>query len=356
VKIISALFISFLVSAFIFNYSHIGEKPTLATEKVVNDLSLIKDKIYSFLTIPGNMFSTDIVMTKAPTIVPNLTNNREENISPTSEEPSMEPTEEIKQTITAYNTPRAIYTGISPTQKLKPTKKPKATPTPTIKVGEQRPGVSIDEIANIANEITCVPIPLLKSIVMEEAGDIFKLSQSQIIFYNSFNWWNKATSLTQVCSGYGYYAKTGIVANDSNFAGLSCSKPLGGIVDVREMGPTQMSSYVWDAYKERVKDLLGQTTSSLVDRRVMLDASIALGLHLKNISTYRGSSCNDWELKYIAKAACKYHRKCGYTHRVGSGNYCYDVCQYYNNFSGKKFDCNKIEQIIPVDDGKCEIN
>lgn len=244
----------------------------------------------------------------------------------------------------------------SPTIKPSPTRRPTAVPRPTstpipVPTTERpfplaRPQDNLDEVINYASTKTCVPPPLFKAITKIESGDrLFTISQSDFLFYNTYNWWNNPSLTFQKnCYGLNYNSYGGRVPSDSKYAGQQCITKWADVTDIKSMGFLQLSEREWNSYKTQINDILKQQTT---DRRVILDSYINLGLHLKNISTERSENCSSWEKKYVIKAACKYHGSCYFT----GDNYCTTACNYYNQYGGS-IDCSNLPGVIS-DDGKC---
>ena len=177
-----------------------------------------------------------------------------------------------------------------------------------------------------------------------------KLSKNEFILFNRYNWWNeKTTSLTQVCYGIAYNHHTGLVPPNSQYSNQRCMGAETFSTDIFSLGFLSISQSEEDAYKERVKGIMRVDN---IDRRVIFDTLMIAGLHYKNISTYRGDECENWEAKYIAKTACKYHGKCYYNWAGRSGDYCQETCDYYNQLTtGEKADCNNVSSRYFVDNG-----
>lgn len=361
IKILTSLLISFLVSSFVANYSQFPGSPHINTLRIASDVketSLnVTEKISSFkiissITLP-NFFSSNI----SPTTLPNM--NNENRVAPSSiitqTKPSVIPTGK------RFVFPTSAVRKKTPTPTVKKIVSPTAKPTPTeIPIGRVRPGKNYNEMVEIVAKKTCVPAALIKAFAAIESGDktqskIAFLPQDRFIKYNTYDWWNDpSTSQAQVCEGIGYNHHTGLIPEGSQYAGARCMQAeTFTTVDVFSMGYLSLSEYVENAYRKRVLDLL---KVDKVDRRVFFDATVIAALHLKNTSTYRGDDCNNWEAKYIAKAACKYLSFCIYDMGKRTGDYCQEICDLYNGFtSGEKANCKNISSIFKNNgSGGCE--
>lgn len=355
IKTILAMIVSFFISLFIINYSQFPGSPNINTSLVARDIQettfnvtekINPLKIISSITIP-NFFSQNITQTP---VIPSPTNNAQptpiisyinKKISPTT--PARYPT--IKKRVTPT---------IKPTNKptSKPTSKPTAIPPkPTeIPIGIIRPGKNYDEMVEFVAKKTCIPAALLKAFGAIESGDktqsrIARFPLDRFVKYNTYDWWNNpSTSQAQVCEGIAYNHHTGLIPANSQYAGTRCMGAETFSTDIFSMGYLSISQSEEDDYRQRVLDLL---KVDKIDRRVFFDSTVIAALHYKNISTYRDKDCNDWESKYIAKAACKYLGACKYDWGARNGDYCQEICDLYNNFtSGQKVNCKNISSIF----------
>jgi len=336
VKIFIVVIISLILSSLIF-------KVTSSPDEFKLDISQIKEQISQAKNSIFAKFQTKNL----------VENNIKEQQSSFSNFKTL-PTSSQKKPVN-YPSPTKSPTSTFPTSSkkiptLKPTTKPTTIPTPTQKpIGIQRPGTSYEETLKDVAARTCVPTALLKAILeIESGGRLSTLSSSEFFLFNRYDWWNeKTTTLSQVCRGIAYNHHTGLVPSDAQYAGSRCFAAETFSTDVFSLGFISISQYEEDAYRSQLKNIL---KIDQIDRRVIFDTMMIAGLHFKNISTYRGDDCNDWEAKYIAKTACKYHGGCPYG---GSGNYCQEVCDNYNRFtSGKKADCTNVSSLL---DSQCMI-
>lgn len=249
-----------------------------------------------------------------------------------------------------YNKPSPTRT---PTAVPRPTAipRPTAVPTPTPKpIGNVRPGNSLQEIAELAQKYSCTPAALILAVKSMETGEsFFNVDSTTFEKYNTYNWWNNVASAQEICKGYGYNVTTGLIPPDSKFAGTRCQVALGDqSYTGKPMGIMGLSDFeANDSYGQRIKNDAHVTT--VLDRRVLFDAMIFAGYHFKNISLERSDNCDSWDLKYIAKTACKYLGRCSYQYQTGSsrsGDYCSQVCEKYNQFAGTSYDCSSAASYV----------
>jgi hypothetical protein len=223
-----------------------------------------------------------------------------------------------------------------PTNAPKPTKPAKPSPTPLAPPEYLRPGTGLEDIFKKAGELACVPPALLKAFVAQEAPGVLNWSDQTALFYNAYDWWHRVKEVKQVCAGYGYYTHTGLVAEDSLFAGEKCKDPFSpetaNDTYSKLLGSCQMLQSYWEKdYKNPTKQKL---KVDQVDRRVLIDCLIGYGIHFRQDTGYSGSCSGDWEMKYVAKAAC-----------VNAGgncdqyNYCTLICNNYNKYAHKNYSC-----------------
>ena len=224
-----------------------------------------------------------------------------------------------------------------PTNAPKPTKPPKPSPTPLAPPEYLRPGTGLEDIFKKAGELACVPPALLKAFVAQEAPGVLNWSDQTALFYNAYDWWHRVKEKSQVCGGYGYYTHTGLIPEDSLFAGEKCKDPFSpetaNDTYSRLLGSCQMLRSYWEKdFKNPTKQKL---KVSQVDRRVLIDCLIGYGIHFKQDTGYSGSCNGDWEMKYVAKAACvNAGGTCEYY------NYCTTICNNYNKFANKNYNCS----------------
>lgn len=251
------------------------------------------------------------------------------------------PTATRTRTPTPPGLPTATRTPTPQFTKTPTPKPPTAYPTPTPRVLDvQRPGSSLEEIAKIAQDVSCTPWQLIMAIKREETGDRF-LSTPYFAFYNKMNWWQLPyASPGDSCYGYSYNTITGLVPPDASGGELSpphrCAPEVGnqsaasqGIMGLMQINQSEQNS-VTAKFQKYFKGL------NTPDRRVLFDAMVLGGFLYKNLSS-EPSVCNlDWELKYIALTGCKFYGSCKYG---SGGDYCQEICQYYNQYSGKNLNC-----------------
>lgn len=262
----------------------------------------------------------------APVYVPSI---KPINQTPTAVQPNQPTPRVTRLPIKKTPTPTTVY--------VKPTKPPKPSPTPLAPPEYLRPGTGLEDIFKKAGELSCVPPALLKAFVAQEAPGVLNWSDDQALFYNAYDWWHRVKEVKQVCAGYGFYTHTGLVAEDSLFAGEKCKDPFSAETAndtySKVLGSCQMLQSYWEKdYKEPTRQKL---KVSKVDRRVLIDCLVGYGIHFRNDTGYSGSCSGDWEMKYVAKAACvNAGGTCDYY------NYCYTICNNYNKYAQKNYNCN----------------
>ncbi len=252
------------------------------------------------------------------------------------------PTENTSPLLPTYELLPTIKPTKPPTPTSKPT--PTAVPTPVAPAEDLRPGKSLEDIFKIAGQTACVPSALLKAFVAQEGPGTLTYSDKSALFYNAYDWWHRVTEKQQVCSGYGYYPETGLIAEDSLYAGERCkeafSPETANDTVSKSLGATQILQYYWEkTFKEKTKQALKVNN---VDRRVLLDALVGFGIILKEGTKYNGS-CDNWDFKYVIKAACvNTGGHCDYY------NYCYTICKNYNKFASQNNSCdNVVNMFVP---------
>jgi len=238
---------------------------------------------------------------------------------------------------------------IIPTSPPRPTSTPKPTATPKLKISEVRPGRSIQEMADMVQEYTCTPASLIMAAKSLETGSSFlTANEATIEKYNTYDWWNNAGSAQEICDGYAYNVIKGTIPADSKFPGYQCKPPLGkqtypyAIMGILPLDDAEQNAYIDDFQRVFETDLP-------VDRRVFFDAMMMVGFHFKNISLERGTDCENWDLKYITKVACKYQGGCQFTYTTGStrsGDYCFLLCEKYNEYAGTSYNCESAANYV----------
>jgi hypothetical protein len=226
-----------------------------------------------------------------------------------------------------------------------------AVPTPTPNLSYLTPGDNLEEVMVISAENTCTPLAMIKAISRREAYGVWKYDSSDFDFYNSFAWWqNSAINETIeadkkiICRGYSYNTCTNKIAEDAKFASAYCGKGEVSICKsgLNVMGPMQFELGTWKGYITRVSNILTELeVNREPDRRVILDAFLAAGFKLNASS--KANSCTDWKPNEIMKAAKSYYGKCTYSVSGNTGNYCQEICNYYNLYSEIKVDCGEIQ-------------
>lgn len=330
-KTFFSLIISFFLVIFVLPFFM---TPDRFLKTLNNQLSIVNSKnVFDFFT------SSIIISTKQKNINNSNNSNNFAYFQPSpapSNRPSATPEPEVANGLVEQPKPTTFLQDftksvLTSTLTPKPTKKPKPTKAPDIfpiDPSLARPGKNPDEVFKIASEKTCVPKEVLKGIAYIESGGFFDVvSPKYFLLYNSYNWWNSEflTEEKRICGGYGYDQNTGIVPEDSKFAGYKCKEGYNSGLNV--MGVMSVSSYEQSKYAQKVANLLGVRSA---DRRVILDALMIVGLITKD--NVKPTSCTNWTAKQVAKAACGYYGSCGF--KDGT-YYCNTFCRNYKKFGGK---------------------
>jgi hypothetical protein len=356
-----SLLIAYIVSTFLMGYVAYGTKPfvntTLIAEEFRNLSQSLKTRISNFSAplarLPQSNTTPD---NNVPISVTPLPPSGQRNSSggivlstlPTSA-PSLPP-----PTVPVPKRSDPTLPLVTPTSKPKPTGIPKPTekplptaePTPVLPAGYVRPGKTIDEVFNIAAQKSCVPANLLKAFVAQEAPGVLTWSDKSVELYNAYDWWHRVTEKKQVCSGYGWYPETGLIPDDSNFAGEKCKEGINGDTVSKSLGAGQMLEYYWNkTFKKKAETALGVESA---DRRVVLDALVGFGINIKE-GTKNPGGCDDWEFKYIIKAAC--------VNTGGGSAYSYYygiICRNYNKYANQNNNCDNVASMI-IPDSFCQL-
>jgi len=223
---------------------------------------------------------------------------------------------------------------------------PTVTPTKPYKTA----GESLEAVMILSATETCTPLAMIKAISRREAGSVWNYSETEFNFYNSYPWWQDSSldvslkeDKNKICRGYGYDTCSNLIPNDSKFGGQYCkSGPISGLcaAGANVMGPMQFEQRTWNGYKGKVESILSKLSDSRqADRRVILDAFLAAGLKLHANSG--ATNCEHWTAEEIENAARRYYGKCIYTIGRG-GNYCQEICEYYNEYSTQTVDCSAV--------------
>ncbi len=343
-KIFLSIFISFFLSSFLIRLTDNPNKPNLNLSKLTPQIKTIKlatNSLFSRFSISSLILKSPL---PTPTTLPQNTQQTKINFAkiPTSSPSHLTPTNTLTIRLTRIRTPIPYKkpTSIKPTNRPSPTKIPEPSPTPLAPPEYLRPGKDLEDIFKIAAEMSCIPVNLLKSIIKQESGAL-TYGNEQALFYNAYDWWHRAQTKQVICSGYGYFVETGLIAEDSLFAGERCkeafSEKTANDIYSRALGASQMLEIQWNKhYKDKVKQKL---QVDKVDRRVLIDSLIGLGISLKEGTRYSGS-CDNWDFKYIIKAGCVNAGGCDYY------NYCYTICNNYNKFSGENNNCDYVKDLF----------
>jgi len=263
-----------------------------------------------------------------------------------------QPKNQIPIQISPTKIPIYIPTKI-PTLKptLKPTNPSKPTPSPTPVAPPQylRPGKTLEEIFKIAAEYACIPPEVLKAFIAQEAPGVLTWSDERARFYNAYDWWHRVKEKKEVCRGYGWYPETGLIADDSLFAGERCKEPFSSQTAndtvSKSLGACQMLQYEWEnIYAKKVKQKL---KVEKVDRRVLFDCLLGFGIYLKENT--RIEKCKNWGFEDIVRAACvNTGGNCSYY------NYCNTICRNYNKFANTHFNCDVNMESLLKPGGFCQ--
>lgn len=208
----------------------------------------------------------------------------------------------------APSVPLPTAAAPKPTAVPKPTKVPKPTAVPKLKLDARRPGSSFDEVVKIMSPIMCVPEAMMWATLENEYGPWLKNIEA--------DWSNKNTM-----SG----ADTTAVSGSQSIIGV-----------------TQMMSDTWYRVKSNV---MAKFTVDDMSLNVTFDSIAASAYHQRNVSLAGQDKqpCDDWDVKYILYAACRYNGACP-SNTMGQtqyyNEYTYKVCEAYNRFTtGQKKNC-----------------
>ena len=280
IRIFSSLLIAFIVVNVYANFT--GIKETLANFKLPNF------NIKKLFTL------------NFPSPSPTIYNNLKPFITT---KPIPSPT--IYNNLKPFLTPTPY--PLRPTPYIKPTKKPKPTAIPLLKLSDRRPGESFEEVISIVSPIMCVPKALLWGTLINEYGAWLNKIEA--------DWDNKNT-----------FPGTDVTSNQ-------WSQSIFGVMQV--MGDT------WFRIKPYVMKKFIVSNMSL---NVTFDSIAAAGYHLRNVSLagQDNQPCDDWDVKYILYAACRHNGACpanSFGKSEYYNEYTYKVCKEYNNHSDKKKSC-----------------
>lgn len=225
--------------------------------------------------------------------------------------------------------------GGNPTNAPKPTKIPKPTkvPPPPPITSDIRPGNSLKEIFQEVNKRACFPMALMKAIQYMESGSYFKESDpsSKIKIYNTYGWWK--TGAGNPCTGLGYHTQTGIVPDDSIYAGTSCSSAIGSPIDIKIMGLMQISEWEQEFVQKHISSQLPKN-----DRRVFFDNALMFAFISRSRVGDPPKDCNDWPDDVVKLVAEKHSGTCEYYYSINgvSGNYCKEILDLYKQYQKEK--------------------
>lgn len=244
------------------------------------------------------------------------------------------PTLYLRPTSQPFKPSPTLIKNPTPTESVKPTKKPPPAPTSYAPKEDIRPGQDLDDIFEIASGHSCAPMAAIKAIIAQETPGIYTMSLSQVLLYNSYKWWYRVETKQEICSGQAYHPGDNLIPQDSNFGGEICFPDKIKDYKSTSIGAGMIIDSTWNSFKGEVKNKLKVKE---VDRRVLLDALIGVGLILKS-NAGSGSSCKSWDIKTLKKAACIYYsgRPC----TSATAFYCNVVCNNYNKYSGGNLNCS----------------
>ena len=141
---------------------------------------------------------------------------------------------------------------IKPTTRPIPTYRPQPTKVPeptTIPIGNVRPGSSIQEIADMVQKYTCTPANLIKAVKYWETGESFLNADAATIRkYNTYDWWNNASSAQEICSGYAYNVIKGTIPSaqwDVKYIFKAACKYQGGCIFQYTTGSDRSGDYCY---------------------------------------------------------------------------------------------------------------
>ena len=352
------LFFAIILSlTIVFSLNHFTKNPTLLKTlppKIASSFSQIKlPKIEAFPLLSFNkkiskpqltispktsytpLISPPIFQTPLPTQTAKVYQKNEELQEESQEESSLPPP------------PSSTDKNLEKPQK--PTKTPTPTPTPVAPPQYLRPGKTLEEIFKIAAEYACIPPEVLKAFIAQEAPGVLTWSDERARFYNAYDWWHRVKEKKEVCRGYGWYPETGLIAEDSLFAGERCKEPFSSQTAndtvSKSLGACQMLQYEWEnIYAKKVKQKL---KVEKVDRRVLFDCLLGFGIYLKENT--RIEKCKNWGFEDIVRAACvNTGGNCSYY------NYCNTICRNYNKFAKTHFNCDVNMESLLKPGGFCQ--
>lgn len=178
---------------------------------------------------------------------------------------------------------------------------PKPTKAPKLTLEARRPGNSFQEVMETLSPIMCVPAPLMHATLENEYGPWLSKIEAE---------WDSKNTM-----------------QGSDTTAVSGSQTIIGV--------TQMMSDTWYRIKTYVMDKFTVNDMSLI---VTFDSIAASAYHQRNVSLagQNHQPCDDWDVKYILYAACRYNGACppntmGQTQYYN--DYTYKVCEAYNRYT-----------------------
>ena len=243
-----------------------------------------------------------------------------------------------------------IQTGSSPTpvQGGNPTAGPLPTP---MTIGKVRPGSSLQEIARIAEAVSCTPAAFILAIKTQETQQRFFTTATPSVFrfYNTFDWWKPPYATAgDSCYGYSYNTITGLISPDAAGAGTRCANAVGNPSAASQgiMGLMQINQSEQNSVTAKFQQFFKGATP---DRRVLFDAMVLGGFLYKKLSTQTTGCDLNWGIKDIAIVSCRFYGAC-------TDNYCENVCKYYGDYGGQKFNnCTNISNLVVGSPTGCKL-
>ncbi|OGK09558.1 hypothetical protein A2767_06020 [Candidatus Roizmanbacteria bacterium RIFCSPHIGHO2_01_FULL_35_10] len=259
-----------------------------------------------------------------------------------------------------YNLPSLIGLAIWPTATPLPIVPTGTNPVPTtpgnpnptpMSIGTVRPGSGLQEIAAMAEAVSCTPAALILAIKTQETQQRFFTTSTPAIFrfYNTYGWWKPPLAgAGDSCYGYSYNTITGLIAPDAAGAGTRCANAVGNPSAASQgiMGLMQINQSEQNSVTAKFQQFFKGATP---DRRVLFDAMVLGGFLYKNLSTQTTGCELNWSIKDIAIVSCRFYGAC-------TDNYCENVCKYYGDYGGQKFNnCANISSLVVGSPTGCKL-
>lgn len=203
---------------------------------------------------------------------------------------------------------------------------------------------SLDGVLKTSAEKARIPEALLHAIARRETNTMNNLPAEKFKFYNTYGWWELAASKEELCAGFAYNTCTSEIPAEVNgkFSGLYCAAPINQCANgIVVMGPMQFTISTWSGYENKVKEVSGKTE---VSQLVLEDAFLGAALKIYDNSGIEKEASTTWKTHNIINAARSYYGSCEWELDDGKhGNYCTEVCEYYNEYSaeGERVSCSE---------------